>query len=87
VDDLVPVSSPEVAETSKLVENTFRFINISFVNEIALLCDRIGISVWEVIDAAATSRSRSCPTIRARAWAGTASDRAVLPEAVAQQHA
>ena len=54
VDELVPVSSPEVAETSKLVENTFRFINISFVNEIALLCDRIGISVWEVIEAANT---------------------------------
>jgi UDP-N-acetyl-D-glucosamine dehydrogenase len=52
VDTLIPVSSPEVAETSKLVENTFRFINISFVNEIALLCDRIGISVWEVIEAA-----------------------------------
>ena len=52
MDELVPVSSPEVAETSKLVENTFRFINISFVNEIALLCDRIGISVWEVIEAA-----------------------------------
>lgn len=52
VDEVVPVSSPEVAETSKLVENTFRFINISFVNEIAQLCDRIGISVWEVIDAA-----------------------------------
>jgi len=52
VDEVVAVSSPEVAETSKLVENTFRFINISFVNEIALLCDRIGISVWEVIEAA-----------------------------------
>ena len=52
VDELVPVSSPEVAETSKLVENTFRFINISFVNEIAQLCDKIGISVWEVIEAA-----------------------------------
>jgi UDP-N-acetyl-D-glucosamine dehydrogenase len=52
VDNVVSVSSPEVAETSKLVENTFRFINISFVNEIAQLCDRIGISVWEVIEAA-----------------------------------
>ncbi|MCC7371205.1 MAG: nucleotide sugar dehydrogenase [Chloroflexi bacterium] len=52
VDQVVPVSSPEVAETSKLVENTFRFINISFVNEIAQLCDKIGISVWEVIEAA-----------------------------------
>jgi UDP-N-acetyl-D-glucosamine dehydrogenase len=52
VDEVVAVSSPEVAETSKLVENTFRFINISFVNEIAQLCDRIGISVWEAIEAA-----------------------------------
>ena len=52
VDEVVAVSSPEVAETSKLVENTFRFINISFVNEIAQVCDRIGISVWEVIEAA-----------------------------------
>jgi UDP-N-acetyl-D-glucosamine dehydrogenase len=54
VDVLVPVSSPEIAEMSKLVENSFRFTNISFVNEIALLCDRIGISPWEVLDAAAT---------------------------------
>jgi UDP-N-acetyl-D-glucosamine dehydrogenase len=54
VDELVPVSSPEVAEMSKLVENTFRFINISFMNEMALLCDRIGISVWEVVEAAAS---------------------------------
>ncbi len=54
VDRVVAVSSPEVAETAKLVENTFRFINISFANEMALLCDRMGISVWEVIEAAAT---------------------------------
>ncbi len=54
IDQLVPVSSPEVAEMSKLVENTFRFINISFVNEMAQLCDRMGISVWEVVDAAAS---------------------------------
>ena len=54
VDELVPVSSPEVAEMSKLVENTFRFINISFINEMAKLCDRMGISVWEVVDAAST---------------------------------
>lgn len=54
VDELVPVSSPEVAEMSKLVENTFRFINISFINEMAQLCDRMGISVWEVVDAAAS---------------------------------
>lgn len=54
VEHLVIVSSPEVAEMSKLVENTFRFINISFVNEMALLCDRMGISIWEVIEAAST---------------------------------
>jgi UDP-N-acetyl-D-glucosamine dehydrogenase len=54
VDSIEPVSSPEVAELSKLVENTFRFINISFVNELAMLCDRMGVSVWEVVDAAAT---------------------------------
>ena len=39
---------------AKLVENTFRFINISFVNELAVLCDRLGLNVWQVIDAAAT---------------------------------
>ncbi|MFN0071864.1 MAG: nucleotide sugar dehydrogenase [Chloroflexota bacterium] len=54
VDTIEPVSSPEVAELSKLVENTFRFINISFVNELAMLCDRMGVNVWEVVDAAAT---------------------------------
>jgi UDP-N-acetyl-D-glucosamine dehydrogenase len=54
VDSIEPVSSPEVAELSKLVENTFRFINISFVNELAMLCDRMGVNVWDVVDAAAT---------------------------------
>jgi len=54
VEQIVTVSSPEVAEMSKLVENTFRFINISFINEMAVLCDRMGISIWEVIDAAST---------------------------------
>ena len=51
---VVRVSSPEVAEFSKLVENTYRFINISFINEMSVLCDRLGVSIWEVIDAAAT---------------------------------
>ena len=50
----MPVSSTQVAEMVKLLENTFRMINIGLVNEIALMCDRIGINVWEVIDAAAT---------------------------------
>ena len=54
VQRLVEVSSPEAAELAKLVENTFRFVNISFVNEIAMLCDRLGVSVWEVLEAAAT---------------------------------
>jgi len=54
VDELTRVSSPEVAEMAKLVENTFRFINISFANELAMLCDRAGVNAWEVIDAAAT---------------------------------
>jgi UDP-N-acetyl-D-glucosamine dehydrogenase len=54
VDQVSPVSSPEVAEMSKNVENTFRFINISFINEVAMLCDRMGISVWEVVQAAST---------------------------------
>ena len=50
----VPVSSSKVAEMVKLLENTFRAVNIGLVNEIALICDRLGIDVWEVIDAART---------------------------------
>lgn len=51
---VVPVSSAEVAEMAKLLENTFRMINIGLVNELAIMCNRLGIDVWEVIDAAAT---------------------------------
>jgi UDP-N-acetyl-D-glucosamine dehydrogenase len=51
---IVPVSSTQVAETVKLLENTFRSVNIGLVNEMALMCDRMNIDVWEVIDAAAT---------------------------------
>ena len=54
LDTVVPVSSTRVAEMVKLLENTFRMINIGLVNEVAMLCDRMGINVWEVIDAAAT---------------------------------
>jgi UDP-N-acetyl-D-glucosamine dehydrogenase len=54
IEEVVPVSSPDIAELAKLVENTFRFINISFINEMALLCDRLGVNVWEVIEAART---------------------------------
>jgi UDP-N-acetyl-D-glucosamine dehydrogenase len=51
---IVRVSSSEVAEMTKLLENTFRAVNIAMVNEMALMCDRLGIDVWEVIDAAAS---------------------------------
>jgi UDP-N-acetyl-D-glucosamine dehydrogenase len=54
IEKVVPVSSTQVAEMVKLLENTFRMINIGLVNEMALMCDRMGINVWEVIDAAAT---------------------------------
>jgi UDP-N-acetyl-D-glucosamine dehydrogenase len=54
LDKVVPVSSTSVAEMVKLLENTFRMINIGLVNELALMCDRMRINVWEVIDAAAT---------------------------------
>ncbi len=53
-DEVVRVSTPEAAELSKLLENIFRSVNIALVNELAVLADRMGIDVWEVIDAAAT---------------------------------
>ncbi len=54
IDRIHPVSSPEAAELTKLLENIFRSVNIALVNELAQLCDRMGIDVWEVVDAAAT---------------------------------
>ena len=54
IERVVPVSSPRVAEMVKLLENTFRAVNIGLVNEIALMCDTLGIDVWEVVEAAAT---------------------------------
>lgn len=54
VDTVVPVSSPTVAEMTKLLENTFRSINIGLANEAAIMCHHLGVDVWEVIDAAAT---------------------------------
>jgi UDP-N-acetyl-D-glucosamine dehydrogenase len=53
-DELVRVSSPEAAELTKLLENIFRSVNIALVNELAMLTDRMGIDIWEVVDAAAT---------------------------------
>ncbi|MFQ5530481.1 MAG: nucleotide sugar dehydrogenase, partial [Gemmatimonadota bacterium] len=54
LDTIVEVSSPEVAELAKILENTFRAVNIGLVNEMAVISDRLGIDVWEVIDAAST---------------------------------
>jgi len=53
-DHVVEMSSPDAAELSKLLENVFRNINIAFVNQLALLCERMGLDVWEIIDGAAT---------------------------------
>jgi UDP-N-acetyl-D-glucosamine dehydrogenase len=54
IDTIHCVSTPEAAELTKLLENTFRAVNIALVNELAVLCDRMGIDIWEVVDAAAT---------------------------------
>jgi UDP-N-acetyl-D-glucosamine dehydrogenase len=54
IEHIVPVSSPAAAEMTKLLENTFRAVNIAMVNEVALMCDKLGLDVWEIIDAAAT---------------------------------
>ncbi|MCX7854236.1 MAG: nucleotide sugar dehydrogenase, partial [Caldilineales bacterium] len=54
IRQIVPVSSPAAAEMTKLLENTFRAVNIALVNEIAIMCDKLGLDVWEVIEAAAT---------------------------------
>jgi len=54
IEKLVPVSSPDVAEMVKLLENTFRSVNIGLANELLLMCDKLGLDAWEVIEAAAT---------------------------------
>jgi UDP-N-acetyl-D-glucosamine dehydrogenase len=54
IERLVPVSTTEAAELVKLLENTFRSVNIGLVNEMAIVCDKLGVDVWEVIEAAAT---------------------------------
>jgi len=54
VNKVIPVSSTETAEMVKLLENTFRAINIGLVNEVAIMCEKLGVNAWEVIDAAAT---------------------------------
>jgi UDP-N-acetyl-D-glucosamine dehydrogenase len=54
IEKVVPVSSPSIAEMEKLLENIFRSVNIALVNELAQLCDRIGVNIWEVVEAAST---------------------------------
>src|SRR3954447_12154972 len=66
-DQVVPVSTPEAAELTKLLENVFRSVNIALVNELAILCDRMKIDVWEVIDAAST---KPCGVMRFEPGAG-----------------
>ncbi len=54
IEQVVPVSSPMAAEMTKLLENTFRSVNIALVNEMAIMCDKLGLNIWEIVDAAAT---------------------------------
>ncbi|MBL9103402.1 MAG: nucleotide sugar dehydrogenase [Myxococcales bacterium] len=54
IERLIPVSTPDAAEMVKLLENTFRAVNIGLVNEVAIMCGKLGLDVWEIIDAAAT---------------------------------
>src|SRR4029077_20383830 len=54
IDRVIPLGSPRVAEMVKILENTFRAINIGLANEVAIMCNHLGIDTWEVIDAAAT---------------------------------
>lgn len=70
IDKLVPVSSPKTAEMAKLLENTYRHVNIALVNEIAILCHDLGVDVWEVIDAAATKPFGFEPFYPGPGWGG-----------------
>jgi UDP-N-acetyl-D-glucosamine dehydrogenase len=72
LETVVPVSSTRVAEMVKLLENTFRMINIGLANEIAMMCERMNINVWEVIDAAATKPFGFMAFYPGPAWAATA---------------
>ena len=80
-DELVPVSTPEVAEMAKLLENIFRSVNIALVNELAILADRMGIDIWEVVDAAVDQAVR-LHALRARPRDGRPlpAGRPVLPD-------
>ena len=71
-DQMVAVSSTEAAELTKLLENTYRLVNISFINRFAQLCDTLHVNVWEVIQAAATKPYGFSPFYPGRELAGTA---------------
>lgn len=73
VEKVVPVSSTEVAEITKIFENIFRSVNIALVNELKMLTDRMDIDVWEVIAASSTKPFGFMPFIQDRAWAAIAS--------------
>ena len=66
VDRVVPVSSTSVAEAVKITENVFRAVNIALVNELKIIYAKMGIDIWEVIDAAQTKPFVSCPFIQAQ---------------------
>lgn len=70
VEQVIPVSSTKVAEMVKLLENTFRSINIGLVNELALMCDKLNIDVWEVIEAAKTKPFGFMPFYPGPGWGG-----------------
>ncbi|KPK39140.1 MAG: UDP-N-acetyl-D-glucosamine dehydrogenase [Omnitrophica WOR_2 bacterium SM23_29] len=70
IEQVIPVSSTEVAEMVKLLENTFRSINIGLVNELALMCDKLNIDVWEVIEAAKTKPFGFIPFYPGPGWGG-----------------
>jgi len=70
IETIVPVSSPQAAEMVKLLENTFRMVNIGLVNEIALMCHKMDINVWEVIDAAKTKPFGFMPFYPGPGWGG-----------------
>ncbi len=71
-DEVVEVTTPEAAELTKLLENVFRSVNIALVNELAMLCDRMGIDIWEVVDAAATKPYGFMRFDPGPGWAATA---------------
>lgn len=78
VQEVHSVSSPESAELSKLLENIFRSVNIALVNELAVLCNRMSIDVWEVVDAASTKPFGFMPSTGSWPWRALHSNRSIL---------